>query len=400
MPLFWMVLTLLLAMALAQCTSPVPGGKTAKAAEALPAPVGEPPGAGEGAPPETEDPEEEVAGGSQGMAPGDREAGSKKYHEVAVYFATDRQPTGSLKVADRYGRERNRSGPLEYGKTVVSIPFTHRMGIVESPQWYKLEFWEEPHKHVMMLDLVTLDRDAFWGALDQAAGEGVKNQALVFVHGFNVPFANAVRRTAQIVYDLDFPGVAVTYSWPSQGNPAAYTVDKQMAEWTVPHLVEVLADLKSRTGIEKVHVIAHSMGTWVLTQALLEARNRGGNLALNNVILAAPDIDADVFKNQVLPRVRDSAQRLTMYSSSQDAALMISRAINGDDRLGLSGNQLVVLEGMDTVDASGIDTSMIGHSYYGNHQAVVKDLLGLVVRGLAPPARELQQGTLGQWLFQ
>ena len=327
-------------------------------------------------------------------------AGSKEYHEVPVYFATDRQPTGFSKVAERYGGERNRSGPLEYGKTVVSIPFNHGMGIVERPKWYKAEFWEDPKKHVVMLDLKTMDRDSFFGAIHEAAGEGEHNQALLFVHGFNVPFANAVRRTAQIAYDLDFPGVALTFSWPSQGNPAAYTVDKQMAEWTVPHLVQVLMDLKSRTGVGKIHIIAHSMGTWILTQALVAARNQGFDLDLNNVILAAPDIDADVFKSQILPRVRESTRHLTMYSSSDDAALIVSRAINGNDRLGLSGDHLTVIEGMDTVDASGIDTSLLGHSYFGNHEAVVRDLLGLIVRGLEPSGRSLHQGNLGQWLFR
>ena len=54
---------------------------------------------------------------------------------------------------------------------------------------------------------------------------------------------------------------------------------------------------------------------------------------------------------------------------------------------------------MDTIDASGIDTSMLGHSYYGSHEKVVSDILKLVIEGLSPEDRQLTQGARGDWLF-
>jgi len=116
--------------------------------------------------------------------------------------------------------------------------------------------------------------------------------------------------------------------------------------------------------------------------------------------ISPPDIDADVFKDQILPKIQGAAKRMTMYASSGDTALQVSQRINGNDRLGLSGDRIMVLEGIDTVDASEIDTSMIGHGYYGSHKVVVEDILNLIIRGLDPPNRELVPGEVGEWDFR
>lgn len=328
------------------------------------------------------------------------EPASKDFHTVEVFYATDRQPVDAGGPNGSYGTERNRQGPLEFGRTEVSIPLHHSMGIIERPKWYKLEFSEDPKKHVMILKLEKMAGDQFFGRVaDTAKGKEFK-EGLLFIHGFNVPFDQAIRRTAQISYDLDFGGVALTYSWPSQGVLTGYTVDEENVQWSIPHLSKFLVDLQEKTHLDKIHVIAHSMGTRLLSYALANARDAGLRLQLNNVILAAPDIDADVFKEQILPKIRSSTQRLTMYASSGDAALKASQEIHGNDRLGLSGKNIMVLDGMDTVDASEIDTSLLGHAYYGSQKVVVEDLLELIIRGLDPSQRKLIPGKIGEWDFR
>lgn len=325
---------------------------------------------------------------------------SKDFHVVEVFYATDRQPEQDAKQNMWYGKGRNRQGPVEYGRTEVSIPLNHTMGIIERPQWYKLEFSEDPKKHVMVLKLDKMAAEPFFAQVKSTAGGKPLNEGLLFIHGFNVPFDQAIRRTAQISYDLAFGGVALTYSWPSQGVVTDYTVDEDNVQWAIPHLAKFLVDLQEKTKLAKIHVIAHSMGTRLLTNALAQARDANLKLKLNNVILAAPDIDAEVFKEQILPKIRGSAQRLTMYASSGDAALKASQEIHGNDRLGLSGNNLTVLDGMDTVNASQIDTSLLGHNYYGSQKVVMEDILGLIIRGLEPPQRKLILGKIGEWDFK
>jgi len=325
---------------------------------------------------------------------------SKDYHTVDVFYATDRKPEGGDGPNRRYGKERHRAGPMEYGRTEISIPKGHQIGVVERPKWYKLEFSEDPKKHVTILELEKLSPGQYFEQVNVTAGERPLREALLFIHGFNVTFDEAVRRTGQIAFDLDFGGVALTFSWPSQGSIGAYTVDEDNATWAIPHLSQFLVDLQRKTDLDKIHVIAHSMGTRVLSYALARARDDGFDLDLNNVILAAPDIDADVFKDQILPKIQGAAKRMTMYASSGDTALQVSQRINGNDRLGLSGDRIMVLEGIDTVDASEIDTSMIGHGYYGSHKVVVEDILNLIIRGLDPPNRELVPGEVGEWDFR
>jgi esterase/lipase superfamily enzyme len=332
-----------------------------------------------------------------GAAPKEEE--SQNYHTVDVYYGTNRKPTPGEGNNDQYGKERNREGPVEYGRTTISIPLHHKIGVVERPKWYKLEFSEDPKKHVTIVELKKLGSDSFFSEVSDKAGERPKNEALLFIHGFNVPFDDAIRRTGQIAFDLDFGGVAMAYSWPSQGELKAYTIDEANAEWSIPHLTQFLIDLQEKTEIENIHVIAHSMGTRVLSYALANAKDEGFELNLHNVILAAPDIDKDVFTDQILPKITAASDKLTMYASSDDTALKLSQTIHGNGRLGLSGDEILVTPGMDTINASGIDTSMLGHGYYGSHKVVVADIFNLIIKGLEPPKRKLILGELGQWDF-
>jgi len=324
---------------------------------------------------------------------------SKEFHTVEVHYGTNRAPTAVTTHNDRYGAGRHLEGPMEYGKTLVSIPLHHRIGVVERPRWYRLEFSEDPKRHVVIVELEKLAADDFFASVDRSVASREKSEALLFIHGFNVDFDSAVRRTAQIAFDLDFGGVALAFSWPSQASLGAYTVDAANAEWSIPHLANFLLDIQEKTEIERIHVIAHSMGTRVLSNALAHAAREGFDLKLSNVILAAPDIDADVFHDQLLPRIAEMTQSLTMYASSDDTALKVSQRIHGNARLGLSSPQLRVFAGMDTINASGIDTSMLGHGYYGSHKVVVRDLFNLITRGLDPARRELVPGDSGEWGF-
>ncbi|MDF1657332.1 MAG: alpha/beta hydrolase [Verrucomicrobiales bacterium] len=337
--------------------------------------------------------------GMAGNTPVKEEPASKEYHTVDVFYGTNRKPNNVEGSNEQYSGERHRDGPMEYGKTTVSIPLHHKIGVVERPKWYKLEFSEDPKKHVVILELDKMDSDTFFGSVSDSASERPKNEALLFIHGFNVAFDDAVRRTGQIAFDLDFAGVAMTYSWPSQASLTAYTIDEANAEWSIPHLTQFLMDLQENTEIDKIHVIAHSMGTRVLSYALANAKDEGFDLDLHNVILAAPDIDADIFKDQILPKLGVATDKLTMYASSDDTALKLSQSIHGNSRLGLSGASLLVMNGMDTVNASGIDTSMLGHGYYGSHKVVVTDIFNLIIKGLEPLKRELTPGPLGEWDF-
>lgn len=325
---------------------------------------------------------------------------------LAMGLAATRQAVQSRFAAEKnlvqYGDGR---GELEMGLCRVSIPKDHRTGEVEAPSLLRLEFREDPEKHIVILEAKAFEPDEFFGRLRNQVAAASRRELLVFVHGYNVAFDAAVRRTAQIAYDLKFPGAAVCYSWPSHGGLLLYSADENNVEWTVPHLKRFLTRLREESGADAINLVAHSMGTRALTNALREfARESQEQGALfNQVVLAAPDIDAEVFRRDLAPALARTAERVTLYASSNDQALLASRKLHAYPRAGESGPNLVVLPGIDTIDVSAIDTSLLGHSYYGDNDSVISDLYRLVHESLPPHRRErlhpAQYAGLPYWIF-
>lgn len=297
---------------------------------------------------------------------------------VRVFFATDRNLTASNKPKEMFGGGRSR---LSYGSSYVSIPFDHRRGELESPSIWKLEFREDLAKHVVLLRVTVQPKDNFFLDLAERIKASGQSSAFLFVHGYNVSFHDAARRTAQIWYDLNFDGAPVFYSWPSQGKPAAYTVDEQSIEWTQTNLKDFLEDFFNRSDAQNVYLIAHSMGNRALTRAVasLLAEKPFLRQRLTEVILTAPDIDADVFKRDIAPALTKLGRPITLYASSEDRALVASKSVHGYPRAGDSGGGLVLLPGIETIDATGTDTSFLAHSYFAETNPVLMDLSALVV---------------------
>lgn len=330
---------------------------------------------------------------------GDKDRGD--YVEVEVFYGTDRSRSGSAAPNDFYATGR---GELEYGVTAVSIPRRHKRGELEAPVWWKFEFSENPAKHVVLLSVSPLSPADFHGGIAKRTRTAEQRNVLVFVHGFNVTFPDAVRRTAQIAYDLQFLGTPIAYSWPSQGSTASYIADETNVEWTEPHLKKFLLDLKAGVGSDvRIHLVAHSMGNRALTKALRAIASETNDALFSQVILAAPDIDRDVFERDIAPAIVKTARRTTLYASSQDRALAISEVMRGYARAGQSTQPLVYVPGLDTVDASGIDTSALGHSYFADKPLLLNDIFMLVRHGLRPLERNLRAVPPGQpryWSFE
>lgn len=321
---------------------------------------------------------------------------------VTVYYATDRNSTGKRVPDEFYGGQR---GELSFGRLVVTIPPGHQEGEIERPRVGQ----EDPYWHVVVQLPSPLGRQEFVGEVRAELAETAERTALLFVHGYNVTFASAARRTAQMAFDLGFRGrgVPMFYSWPSQGDARRYGADETNARWTLEHFEEFLRLAMTELGVETLHVIAHSMGNRPLIEALrvfdVEALP-AGSAALDQVVFAAPDFDGDTFRN-LAARLARKAQRCTLYASSQDRALQLSRRYRSNlSRAGESGPDLVVVPGIDTIDATAVRTSFLGHSYYGE-RTVLDDIERLISRdNPGPDERERlsrrDHGGLGYWELQ
>ncbi|WP_197706826.1 alpha/beta hydrolase [Sterolibacterium denitrificans] len=314
-----------------------------------------------------------LAGCGKASAPA-REAA---YATVSVFFATDRNQTGKTNPGEMFGADR---ANLTYGTCEVSVPRDHRMGELESPSIWRLEFREDPAKHVVLLRAAVASKDRFFADVAERVRRSQAGSAFVFVHGYNVTFEDAARRTAQITYDLGFDGAPTFYSWPSRGATPAYTVDEQNIEWAQANLRNFLEDFFTRSDAEHVYLIAHSMGNRALTRAVasLLADKPALRRRLSEVILTAPDIDAEVFRRDIAPALTAAGRPVTLYASSADKALIASRKVHGYARAGDSGNGLVVVPGIETVDATQVDTSLLGHSYFAETRSVLSDMFYLI----------------------
>jgi len=333
----------------------------------------------------------------------DPPAKEEPYAVVRVYFGTDRKRTGETKPSEYFGPNR---GEMALGSCDVSIPRDHRLGKLERPSIWKFEFRENPEKHVVMLALEEMEQDRFIDSVKDRVAQSEEKQAFVFVHGYNVTFDSAVMRAAQVHYDLAFDGAPIVYSWPSKGKLTGYPADEATIEWTLPHLEGFLTMVAENSEAEKLHLVAHSMGNRALVRVLARLIEKNGGLPDNigNIVLTAPDIDADVFTRDLAPLLVESGKPVTLYASDSDNALIASRKVHQAARAGDAGGGLVILDGMDTIDASGKNTDFLGHSYFANSRTVIGDLFKLM-RGYTPDQRRgLRQGILDPngifWFFR
>lgn len=322
-----------------------------------------------------------------------------------VYFATDRQYRSRIDPVEMFSGERASRGKMTYGKCEVSIPVAaHQKGVLESPL---LRLLTDPTKHIVLRSAKVMGKGSFFDELKEQLALGSKSSEhgddlLVFIHGFNVTFEEAARRTAQVAYDLRFPGVPAFYSWPSNGELLGYVSDREDVEWSVPHLVDFLEDIVKRAGARRIHLIAHSMGHEGLLRALhLIALKRGsGRPLFDNVVMAAPDFDAEIFSDQLAPQIKGLSRQWTLYASDKDTALNISARLRSAVRLGLP---LTVVGDMDTVDATGVEVTPWNvpefHSYFATKQRVVEDIIAILA-GRPPERRDLVKrfkGRLPYW---
>ncbi len=322
---------------------------------------------------------------------------------VPVYWGTDRavQPN-----AQRLAFGSDRARKLQLGIAQITVPKVHEVPNVERPWVVKIPYFdvtlyaqsEDPKKHFTVKEIKALTKEELLAQVKERLKTSTlfKDQALVFVHGYNTSFDNALYRTAQIAYDLDFDGAPFLYSWPSGGAVASYTYDRESAQASEPYLRQFLEMIVKETGAKQVSIIAHSMGNQPVMDVLRDMRNAAPEgVEISQVILAAPDVDADSFSN-LAKTIQGLAKNITLYVAGNDRALIVSRNFWGSYRAGdVPPAGPLILPGIDTIDvtAASTDTFAINHSGYASNNKLLDDVGELLKTGLRPPEmRALKPG--------
>ena len=323
------------------------------------------------------------------------------YHVVEVDFATDRTRTGTRGAEILFSGKR---GDLLFGQAIVTIPFTHRPGIVEAPAWWDIRGPSSARDFTIEHETV-LTGNAWESALQAAAARSGRNAVLLFVHGYKNGFDDALFRTAQIAYDVHFRGAVAMFSWPSNNNLAQYPADYNNAEWSLPDFEAAMKRVIAATHSSEIYIIAHSMGNQVVTRGLMELARQDPSVRgrVRELILAAPDVDASTFKRSIAPYLSEAAQRTTLYASSRDYALAASRHLQGYVRAGDTSQGVTVVPPVETIDASLANVDLLGHSYVADSPSVLGDVAAVINEHLSPLQRKLvprHDAAGNYWVYQ
>jgi esterase/lipase superfamily enzyme len=246
----------------------------------------------------------------------------------------------------------------------------------------------------------------FHSLLSDRLTHAAQKDVYVFVHGFNNTFDDAVFRAAEVWHFMGRAGVPVVYSWPAgYGGLRGYAYDRESGEFTVFHLKYFLQMVASCPNVERVHVIAHSRGCDVAVSALRElhiaCQARGqdtqAELKLENLVLAAPDLDQDVFMQRFMAEnLLRAAKRTTIYTSTTDQALELADVVFASRRrVGALGPHdfspqvrqvLAKLPNLQFIDCK-VTHYSTSHDYVFAHPAALSDLI-LVLRERRGPGPE------------
>ncbi|PIO97952.1 alpha/beta hydrolase [Pleomorphomonas carboxyditropha] len=274
---------------------------------------------------------------------------------VTVYVATTRQRAEGQD--DLF--TASRADQVSYARFTISVPPGHKAGEIEWPGRTP-----DPGKDFVTVERRLLDRAAFEQEVSRRRG-GRPPSVGVFVHGYNTNFTEAVFRMAQMSADAGVDGVPILFAWPSEGSVTGYVADKDAVTYSRDQLTELLTMLARRRTTGPITLVGHSMGGWLTAETVRQLRLTGQDAVVRrlHVILAAPDIDVDVFRSQ-LAVIGPLDPPMVILVSPDDSALGLSEFLSADRRRTgrLDVNDPAIQEatraaGIQVVDISGLETS-------------------------------------------
>ena len=248
---------------------------------------------------------------------------------VATTRAPVTEPAGVM-----FGGER--AIGLAFADIAVSIPpdAVRKIGEVQWPAAPP----GDPARDFVTTRADRMDLKEARANFDQRIAKSPSRHVLIFVHGYNTRFEEAVYRFAQITHDAHADVVPVLFTWPSRGRPLQYFYDRESANYSRDALEAVLRAVVEDPNVASVSMLSHSLGNLVAVEALrqMAIRDHGLSRKIKDIMLASPDIDVDVFRRQIAEiEIDDKQPPMTLFVSQDDRALGLSKLLAGDEpRLG------------------------------------------------------------------
>ncbi|WP_143710380.1 alpha/beta hydrolase [Tabrizicola sp. TH137] len=280
--------------------------------------------------------------------------------------------TRGLEGSGVFGGQR--AEEMRFARYDVAIPPQRNVGEIKYPA---------PRRPNVSTDFVTTDQRIYSAETDfrrdlNQALSANGREAIIFVHGFNNTFTEGLYRIAQLRHDLEVPGVALHYSWPSAAEPLGYVYDRDSVVFARTGLEELIRETIA-AGATRVTLVAHSMGSFLSMEALRDIALKDGRIMpqLRGVVLISPDIDVEVFRMQAKD-IGTLPQPFLIFGSDRDRVLRLSALITGQQgRLG----SLDSVEQLSELEVTYLDVGAFsqgsGHFVPGTSPALIR-LLGRI----------------------
>jgi len=297
----------------------------------------------------------------------------------------------------------NRGSGVSVDNVVVSVPPAGNR--IAGSLTYPTANDVDPRTEFAVLSLGPMNRQLSMDWFDRVAGARKDGDVLIFVHGFNTTYEESVFRFAQIAHDTATSAAPILFSWPSSGSLFDYLYDRESANFSRTALEQLIESAADSPRVRNVTIMAHSMGSWLTMEALRQLAIRRGALSakIRNVILASPDLDIDVFDQQ-LDEIDTNRTKLTIFASTDDRALQVSqRLAGGVQRLGsvdLSQEPFrseIEAKGVDVIDLSALQAnSSLNHTKFAESPRIVQLIGQRLIEGQKISNSDLSIGeTLG-----
>lgn len=307
--------------------------------------------------------------------------------KVRLLVATTRE-RGTPDDPDAFGA--GRSHTVNHAALTISIPRHHKAGQIEWPD----QVPADPAYHFLTTERSFLSPQAFNDEVRRSvmSGRGELGSVLVFVHGYNTLYEEAVYRFAQIVHDSGFAGTAILFAWPSRGKAPLYLADRDASTYSRDYLERTLLQIAGVPGVREINILAHSMGSWITVEALRQARMKGTGTfggKLGDVILASPDLDVGVLRTQ-LDVIGALKRPMVILASKDDNVLALSSFLAGGvERAGnISTDNREVIAAAQRYNVRIVDLSRVDDGTSAHHAKFAESaaVIAAIGRGLKADA--------------
>lgn len=283
------------------------------------------------------------------------------------FFASNRAPLAGGEdrpLAARYGSELGAEWRLGYFDTLIE-PSLGLGRWLNASRW----FMEE---EIKILTVQGTDRADFAARLRPLVEASPHRGLLLLVHGLRTDMDFALRGTAFLAHVIDIDAPVMVFDWPGNQGPSlrSYRRAQEIASASGADLAAILSFVIQEIRPERLWILANSLGGQVVVKAFhylnQDPAFADAEVEVDEVVLTAPDVSKGEFNERFKQDLAALARHTTLYVSSNDRALLLSRLVNRERRLGESSlsvdtAELIgeVEELMGLVDADGDHVELV-----------------------------------------